>query len=264
MFKNILLSTTVGVREESLRTVFMSSGSWSSNSWLFQTLIVLCEYKNVVNHVYSLYTFFFQRAIGVQEESLQRIFTSHHHTIGLGKNWYLICVTHGLERATEKVILFVDSSIWFYAFGAQHNAWLIYILLLACTYICLGQLIVHSFILFADSSIWFYAFGAQHMIGLFIFYYLYLAHTWLAYLYFHNTCFAYLYFTFGVHIHMLRSLVHSFILFSDSYIYLVLRFWRTTHAWVIDILLFTFCFWRTHLGLFIFYFWRYLWGWQVK
>ena len=136
------------------------------------------------------------------------------------------------------------------------HAWLIYILLLACTHISLTHLFI-----------WFHAFvGAQHMlVGLFIFIYiLLLAHTscfinilllactciFLTHLFgftllAHNTCLAYLYFTFGI------------------------RFWRTTHVWLIYILLLactyiclgqlcTLLFYGAQhmLGLFIFYFWR--------
>ena len=85
------------------------------------------------------------------------------------------------------------------------------------------------------------------LIYLFGFTLLFAHNTCLAYLYFAVGAhiLAYLYFTFGVHTHVV-----------DSSIYFVSRFcWRTTHACcLIYILLFIFCFWRTHLGLLIFYF----------
>ena len=136
----------------------------------------------------------------------------------------------------------LDSSIWFYAFGAQHmfglfifyfwhtllahTSWLIYILLLACTYICLGQLCTLLF------------YGAQHMLGLFIFYF-WRAHTHILL----THLFSWFYACVGAQ-HMLGLFIFYFWC-AHTYcwlIYLVLRFWRTTHVWLIYILLLAYAF----------------------
>ena len=71
-----------------------------------------------------------------------------------------------------------------------------------------------------DSSIWFYAFGAQHMFGILLLTYAFGAHTHL------GLCIFYFW----------RAHTYCWL------IYLVLRFWRTTHVGLIYILLLAYAF----------------------
>ena len=124
------------------------------------------------------------------------VLTCHHHTIGLCKNWYLIFVTHGLERTRKKVILFVDPSIWFYAFGAQH--------MLGLFIFCFWRTHTYCWLI--------YLFDFTLLLA-------------------HNTYLAHLYFTFGAHI--LAYLYFTFgIRFWRTHLGLfIFYFWRYLWRW---------------------------------